>query len=82
MRAGQFPVLTVAAVSLFSIMAKDKGNFLCFEILNKQPVLMNDSAIKFEIERNATAMYFCAKIEKPNLSASAALILPNHSVAA
>lgn len=28
MRAGQFPAQTVAAVSLFSIMAKDKGNLL------------------------------------------------------
>lgn len=31
-----------AAVTLFIIMAKDKGNFLCFELLNKQPVLMNE----------------------------------------
>lgn len=64
MRAGQFPVLTVAAVSLFSIIAKDKGNFLCSEILNKQPVLMNEAAIKFKIERNVTVMYSCAKIDR------------------
>lgn len=50
MRAGQFPVLTVAAVSLFSIIAKDKGNLLCFEILNKQPVTMNETAIGFRTE--------------------------------
>lgn len=46
MRAGRFPVLTVTAVSLFSIMAKDKGKLLCFEILNKQPVMMNETAIE------------------------------------
>ncbi len=63
MRAGQFPVLTVAAVSLFSIIAKDKGNFLCSEMLNKQPVLMSAAAIKFKIERNVTVMYPCAKID-------------------
>ena len=63
MNAGQFPALTVAAVSLFSIMAEDKGNFLCTEILNKRPVLMNDAAIKFKIERRVTAMYSCAKTD-------------------
>lgn len=51
MRAGQFPAQTVAAVSLFSIMAKDKGNLLCFKICNKQPLMMNEAAIKFKTER-------------------------------
>lgn len=38
-------------VSLFSIMAKDKGNLLCFKICNKQPLMMNEAAIKFKTER-------------------------------
>lgn len=58
MRAGQFPVLTIAAVSLFSILAKDKGNFLRLEIFNKQPALINDAAIKFKI---INAVHFYAK---------------------
>lgn len=62
MRAGQFPVLTVA-VRLFSIMAKNKGNFLCLEILNKKPVLINQAVIKFKIEIKVTAMYSCAELE-------------------
>ncbi len=40
---------SVAAVTLFPIMAKDKGNFLCSELFNKQPVLMNEAAIKYRI---------------------------------
>lgn len=63
MRAGRFPALTVAAVSLLSIMAKDKGNFLRLEILNKQPALMNAASIKFRI---FTVMYSGAKIDPLN----------------
>lgn len=62
MRAGQFPVLTIAAVSLFSILAKDKGNFLRLEIFNKQPALINEAAIKFKI---INAVHFYAKKKRP-----------------
>lgn len=47
-RAGQFPAPTVAAVSLFSIMAKDKGNLLCLRICNKQPLMMNEAVQNFK----------------------------------
>lgn len=65
-KAGQFPVLTVAAVSLLSIMGKDKCNFLCFETLNKQPAVMNKAAVEIKTEMNVATMYVCAEIHHLN----------------
>ena len=62
LRAGQFPALTVAAISLFSIMAKDKGKLLCFKTHSKEPVMTNEVAIKFKTE--ITVMYSYAKIDE------------------